>query len=71
MAVKGAWAAQSVGRQILAQVMISWAVSSSPTSGSVQSAWSLEPLRILCFLLSLPFPHSTSVSLCLSKINKC
>ena len=28
-------------------------------------------LRILCLLLSLPLPHSYSVSFCLSKINKC
>ena len=32
-------------------------------------AWSL--LWILCLLLSLPLPSSHSVSLCLSKINKC
>ena len=36
---------------------------------SLLRAWSL--LQILCLLLSLPLPHSCTVSLCLSKINKC
>ena len=44
----------------LAQVMISSSVSSSPVSGSVLTAQSL--LRILCLPLSLPLPHSCSVS---------
>ena len=35
--------AQSVERPTLAQVMISWSVSSSPTSGFVLTAQSLEP----------------------------
>ena len=35
--------AQSVERPTLAQVMISQLVDSSPASGSVLTAWSLEP----------------------------
>ena len=35
--------AQSVKRLTLAQVMISWFMSSSPVSGSVLTAQSLEP----------------------------
>ena len=41
--LRGAWVAQSVKRPTLAQVMISWFVSSSPRSGSVLTAQSLEP----------------------------
>ena len=62
----GTWVAQSVKHLILAQVMISRSVSSSPTSGSVLTrlrVWSL--LEILCLLLSLPLSHSCSVSLTL------
>ena len=40
----GAWVAQSVKRPTSAQVMISRVVSSSPASGSVLTAQSLEPL---------------------------
>ena len=40
---RGTWVAQSVKRLALAQVMISWSVSSSPASGSVLTAQSLEP----------------------------
>ena len=40
----GAWMAQSVKRPTSAQVMISQSVSSSPTSGSVLTAQSLEPV---------------------------
>ena len=39
----GAWVAQSVKRPTSAQVMISRFVSSSPMSGSVLTAQSLEP----------------------------
>ena len=64
-----AWAAQPVKRLTLAQVMISRSMGSSPESGSVLTAWSLEPasdsvspslsvLPLLAFCLSL------------SKINK-
>ena len=41
---RGAWVAQWVKRPTLAQVMISWFVSSSPASGSVLTAQSLEPI---------------------------
>ena len=40
----GAWVAQSVKRPTSAQVMISRSVSSSPASGSVLTAQSLEPV---------------------------
>ena len=40
---RGAWVAQSVEHPTLAWVMISRSVSSSPTSGSVLIAQSLEP----------------------------
>ena len=40
---RGTWVAQLVKRPTSAQVMISWFVSSSPTSGSVLTAQSLEP----------------------------
>ena len=54
----GAWVAQSVERLTSAEVMMSQFVSSSPVSGSVQTAQSLEPA-------------SDSVSFCLSIMNKC
>ena len=41
---RGAWVAQSVERPTSAQVMISRSVSSSPTSGSVLTAQSLDPV---------------------------
>ena len=47
-----------------AQLTISWFVGSSPTSGSVQTARSLELLRILCLPLSLPLPCLPSVCVC-------
>ena len=62
---RGAWVAQSVERLTLAQVMISGSVSSSPVSGSVLTAQSLEPVQILCLPLSLALPRSCSVSPCL------
>ena len=40
----GTWVAQLVKQLTSAQVMISWSVSSSPTSGSVLTAQSLEPV---------------------------
>ena len=40
----GVWVAQSVGRPTSAQVMISQFVGSSPASGSVLMAQSLEPV---------------------------
>ena len=41
---QGAWVVQSVERPTLAQVMISRPMSSSPASGSVLTAQSLEPV---------------------------
>ena len=41
---RGAWVAQSVERPTLAQVMISQSMGSSPASGSVLTAQSLEPV---------------------------
>ena len=57
--------AQSVKLLTSAQVIISQSVSSSPASGSVLTAQSLEPASyFLCLSLSL------CVSVSLSKINK-
>ena len=56
-----------------AQVMISWFVSLSPTSGSVLTAQSLEPVSDSVFpsLSALSHSHSVCLSACLSlKINK-
>ena len=57
-----AWVSQSAGRPTSAQVMISHSMGSSPASGSVPTAQSLEPVAD-SVSLSLPL-------LCLSKINK-
>ena len=57
----GAWVAQSVNHPTLAQVMISWFVSSSPMSDSVLTAQSL--LRILYLAVSLLLPASHFLSL--------
>ena len=67
---RGAWVAQYLERLTLAQAMIFWSVSSSPASGSVLTAWSLEPasdsvspslsapsLLMLCLSLSLKNKH--------------
>ena len=63
MDIEGAWVAQSVGCPTLAQVMISQLVGSSPTSGSVLTARSLEPA-----LNSASLSHSAlpPLMLCLS-----
>ena len=59
--------AQLVKDLTSAQVMISWSVSSSPTSGSVLTAQSLEPaLDSVSPSLSAPPP----LTLCLSLKNK-
>ena len=52
----GTWLAQPVKRLTSAQVMISQFVSSSPVSGSVLTAQSLEQLWILYLPLSAPPP---------------
>ena len=63
---RGAWVAQSVGDPTLAQVMISQFVRSSPVSGSLLTAQSLEPAldSVSPSLSALP-----PLTLCLSKIN--
>ena len=72
----GTWVAQSVERPTSAWVMISRLVSSSPASGSVLTAQSLEPALdsvslslSLSLSLSMPLP-TCALSLSLSKINK-
>ena len=63
----GAWVAQSVKHLTLTQVMISRSVSSSPASGSVLTAQSLEPASdSLSPSLSAPPP----LMLCLSHFQK-
>ena len=58
---RGTWVAQLVKRLTSAQVMISWFVSSSPASGSVPPAQSLEPASDSVFpSLSAP-PHPFSL----------
>ena len=61
------WVAQSVRRPTSAQFMISRFMSSSPTSGSVLTAWSLESASD-SVSPSLSAPPLLAVSL--SKINK-
>ena len=64
MYVRGAWVAQLVGHLTLAQVMISRFVSSSPTSGFVLTAKSLEPASdSVTHSLSVPplFTHTLSL----------
>ena len=66
--LRGAWVAQSVKHPTSAQVMILWFMSSSPASGSVLTARSLDPaLESVTPRLSLSPPQ---LMLCLSqKIN--
>ena len=66
---RGAWVAQLVKRQNEAQVMISRSVSSSPASGFVLTAWSLEPASD-SVSPSLSAPPLLALSLSLSKMNK-
>ena len=67
----GAWVAQSVERPTSAQVMILRSMGSSPASGSVLTAWSLEPASdsVSPSLSDRP-PFMLSLSLSVSKINK-
>ena len=60
-----------VGRPTLAQVMISWLMSSSPTLGFVLTGQSLEPASasVSPSLSALP-PLTRALSLSLSKNNK-
>ena len=66
---RGAWVAQSVKRLTSAQVMILRFVSSSPTSGSVLTARSLEPPSD-SVSPSLSAPPLLTLCLSLSQINK-
>ena len=67
--MRGAWVAQSVGRPTSAQVMISRFVGSSPASGFVLTAQSLEPVSD-SVSPSLSAPPSLMLSLSLSKIKE-
>ena len=63
--------AQSVGRLTSAHVMISRFMSSSPASGSVPTAQSLEPASdSVSPSLCVPPMLAVCLSVCLSKINK-
>ena len=63
--------AQSVKHLTSAQVMISWFVTLSPSSGSVLTAQNLEPaLDSVSPSLPLPCSRSLSLSLSLSKMNR-
>ena len=65
-----AWVGQSVKRLTSAQVMSSRSVSSSPASGSVLTAQSLEPVSDSVSPSLWPSPvHALSLSV--SKMNKC
>ena len=64
---RGAWVAQSVKHPTSAQVMISQSVSSSPASGSVLTAQSLEPVSD-SVSSSLSDPPPFMLSLPVSKI---
>ena len=62
----GTWAAQSVERPTSAQVTISRSMSSSPASGSVLTAQSLEPVSdSVSPSLSAPLPLMLCLSLSL------
>ena len=65
----GAWVPQSVERPTSAQVMISGSVSSSPASGSVLTARSLQPASD-SVSPSASVPPLLTLCLSLSKINK-
>ena len=65
----GSWVAQSVECLTLAQVMILLSVSSSPASGSVLTAQSLEPASD-SVSPSLSAPPLLMLCLCLKKINE-
>ena len=68
---KGAWVAQSVKRLPAAQVTVLKSVSSGPTSGSVLTAWSLEPVSDSASpSLSASPPLTLCLSLYLSLKNK-
>ena len=66
---RASWVAQSVKCHTLAQVMISWFLTSNPSSGSVPTAQSLKPtLDSVSPSLSLPSPaHTLFLSLSFKK----
>ena len=64
------WVAQSVEHPTLAQVMISQSVGSSPDSGSVLTAQSLQPASDSVSPSLYPSPTCLWCMLFLSKINK-
>ena len=65
---RGTWVAQSFKRLTSAQVMTSWFMSSSPASGSVLTAQSLEPASdSVSPSLSGPSPLELCLCLCLSQ----
>ena len=75
--LRGAWVAQSVKRLTSPQAMISWFVGSSPVSGSVLIARSLEPALDSVSpsfstppLLTLCLSHSLKINKHLKKINR-
>ena len=65
---RGAWVAQSLKRPTSTQFMISGSVGSSPASGSVLTAQSLEPASD-SVSPSLSASPLLTLCLCLSKIN--
>ena len=70
----GAWVAWSVKRPTSAQVMISQSMSSSPASGSVLTAQSLEPTSdcVSPSLCSSPtHPLSLKVLICVKSYGIC
>ena len=68
MMSRGAWVAQWVERLTLAQVTISRFVGFSPTSGSVLTTQSLEPVSdFVSTPFSRPLPCSRALSLSVSQ----
>ena len=68
----GTWVAQSVKHPTSVQVMISWFVSSRPTSGPVPTAQSLEPASdSVSPSLSAPPSFTLCLSLSLKNKSKC
>ena len=64
MVSRGPWVVELVGRLALAQVMILWSVSSSPTPGSMLTAQNLERASdSVPPSLSAPPPLTLSLSL--------
>ena len=67
---RSTWMTQSSEHLTLAQIMISQSVSSSPASGSVLTAWSLEPVSDSVTPPLCPFlAHALSLSVSQKWIN--